>query len=242
MKWYYKVWEGFLDVVFPRRCACCGKLTEDGVYICPDCHAALPNIDPSACRICGYPGKSCECKRRNFLFNGFCAPFYNKGVAKDGVYRLKFKGDAQNKDFFAQCMANRVLECFGSVPFDAVCYVPATKKECRGREYYSPRLLAAAVARQLELPLQGRLLYKVRENLRQHDLEFAERVKNVQNAFAAHPEARGKVILLIDDIRTTGATLNECAKQLLLQGAKAVFCSTALLTEKTSCKPKKTVL
>lgn len=85
----------------------------------------------------------------------------------------------------------------------------------------------------MQVPFNGRILKKVSApKAAQHTLSFAERMRNVQDMYAAKGDLTGKTVLLVDDIRTTAATLNACTKQLLLAGADEVYCAAALLTEK----------
>ena len=108
--------------------------------------------------------------------------------------------------------------CLGNV--DVLVPVPSGRGERRSRGYDVPLMLARALGRELGLPVM-QALGKIRETPRQMALSGGERRKNLQNAFSARPDAplEGKRILLVDDVLTTGSTLNECAKALRAAGA-----------------------
>ena len=129
-------------------------------------------------------------------------------------------------------MAECVAFEFGDVKFDVITCVPQTKKKRRKRGYNQSALLAKQISHELSVPFNELLLFKTRETADQHDLRGKDRLKNLKNAFAAENEdaVKDKTILLCDDIKTTGATLNECRKTLLKAGAKAVCCATIAVT------------
>ena len=128
-------------------------------------------------------------------------------------------------------MAQRVRAVFPDVSFDAVCFVPMSRKRRRSVELNHSELLARAAAKELGVKLCKNMLMSIKNTETQHKLDFPARVKNVTGAYRASERAAGKRILLVDDIMTTGATLNECAKQLMLAGAEYVYCAAALVTE-----------
>ena len=123
-------------------------------------------------------------------------------------------------------MAALAKQIYGNNAFDFIACIPLTKKGKRERGYNQSELIAKEIAKQLCLPFYSTILVKLFDNRPQHKLPAAERTGNVAGVFeCTEPElAEGKKILLIDDIKTTGATLNECAKILLLNGAQEVAC------------------
>ncbi len=233
MKILSKLWEH----LFPQRCPCCGELN-DGGNPCDTCSDKIIDqlIVGRVCRYCGHEKHNCQCKKYHYLFEGVCAPYYNRGTAQDGVYMLKFQNAPYAADYFGQQMAETVLKRFQKVKFDAVCIVPSTRKALKEKRYDYVELLAKAMAKELKLPLDKRMLKKIRDTKKQHKLKHDERQSNVKGAYKATKRLDGKTILLVDDIKTTGYTLSECAKQLRLMGAEKVYCVTALLTLNISCK------
>ncbi|HEY3196927.1 MAG TPA: phosphoribosyltransferase family protein [Nitrospirales bacterium] len=110
-------------------------------------------------------------------------------------------------------------------PVDLVLAVPLHSKRLRAREFNQSLLLADHIAASLSLPLSLQHLRRIRATLPQTELHRAERAGNVRRAFAAQPcaELQGRTVLIIDDVFTTGATVNECAKALRRAGVKGVI-------------------
>ncbi len=240
MKYYIKKALSFLaDLVFVKRCPCCQEAISLDTDICRQCFNDLL-IPKNVCNICGEPKKECVCAKKRILYKGFTAPFYNLGSAKDGIYSYKFNANKYAASFFARQMVNRFKTIFPGLEVDLVVSVPKNRKK-RGEETQGKRsvkrfdhsgLLAKETALYLRVPYKNRALKKIRNNLAQHTLKYEERAKNVENAYRARLNFEGKCVLLVDDIKTTGSTLNECAKQLMLAGAEAVYCLTALASPK----------
>lgn len=219
-----------LCAVFPRRCVYCGEVIVPERRICADCETNLPRIAAPICPFCGHEKADCVCKQKKHKYKAICAPFYYEDAIVQAIHRLKF----ENKDFlaapFALDMAACVRRAYADVSFDTVTFVPFTKRQLRVREWNPSEALARELAEQLHLPLEA-LLVKLYETKTQHDLAAEARTGNVFGVFdVPDPHAvAGKTILLVDDIKTTGATLHECAKMLMLSDAKAVYaCSLAI--------------
>lgn len=216
----------------PKRCYCCGTIIDEDDCLCEYCGSKLKRMDPlKRCLYCGQTKKNCQCKRRVFHFNGCVSPFLNTGVAKKVMFHFKFREKPYYSDFFAKPMAFCVKNEFRDIDFDAVCFVPTTRAKFLKRGYNQSEILAKEIAEILSLPVIN--LLKCNKNGKsQHMLSERERYENVKNLYSAFRNAKNKTLLLVDDIKTTGATLDECSKQLLLSGANTVYCVTALITEK----------
>lgn len=218
------------EAFFPITCAACGEVTEGGEPLCNYCREMLRPFNPiKRCIRCGNEKPNCDCKYRVFHFDGLIAPFENKETAKFGVYAFKFGRKMSNADYFAKQMALCVKNEYRDINFDAVAFVPMHRLRFLKRGFNQSRVLAEKIADILNLPLEDALLC-LKNGKRQHKLFGKERFKNVKGIYKAKPNVKGKMILLIDDIKTTGATLDECAKQLYIGGAEGVYCVTALIT------------
>ncbi len=221
-----------LCAVFPRRCVYCGAVIRPERLLCENCVQNLPRIVPPLCLLCGHEKADCTCKQKKHPYKGICAPFYYEGAIEKAIDRFKF----QNKDFLAQPyarnMAAAVRREYADIQFDAVTFVPFTKKQMRTRAFNPSEVLARRLADELQLPCET-LLEKLFETETQHLLKSSERTGNVFGVFETVKDANvsGKTVLLVDDIKTTGATLSECAKMLHLSGAKAVYCCTFAVTK-----------
>ncbi len=232
-----KAFNKILEFVFPARCPCCGVLN-DGGALCDECGADIveQQLVGKVCRYCGHEKHNCQCSKYHYLFEGACSPYYNRDTAKEGVYMLKFRNAPYAADFFGKQMAETVKKRFSKVEFDAVCIVPSTRRSLSERKYDYVELLAKAMNKHLKLSLDQKLLKKIRNTEKQHTLTHDKRQSNVKGAYKATKRLDGKTVLLVDDIKTTGYTLNECAKQLRMAGAERVYCVTALQTLNNSCK------
>ncbi len=218
---------------FPNKCIACGDIIEDGEYCCDYCFEMLPNVDTAKfCTRCGSKKKDCQCNQKIFHFNGITAPFYNDGTAQKGFYKFKFSHKKENSKFFAERMALAVRNCYGDILFDSVAFVPLSIKRRFKRGFNQSEVLARQLSEILNLPLYENLLYCKRKKSHQYKLKPDERFKNVSGIYFCKQRVDSKNILLVDDIKTTGATLNECAKQLILNGANSVYCVTGLITER----------
>ena len=127
-------------------------------------------------------------------------------------------------------MALAVKTVYADVKFDAVTYVPLTLRKFLKRGFNQSEVLTRQISKFLDLKILDKLIYCKKSKISQHDLKNSkDRFRNVQGLYGCKHKVKGN-ILLIDDIKTTGATLNECAKQLILSGADKVYCVTGLIT------------
>ncbi len=228
--------------LFPNTCICCGQIIDEEEYLCEYCSEMAQSVDfTKTCRRCGLPKKECVCSKRVFHFSGSVAPFYNTGVIQKAMYAFKFGHKDYISKFFAQRMAITVKGCFSEVDFDVITFVPMALNKKLKRGYNQAELLAKDISKLLNVPLCSDVLLSAKNKTVQHKLGFDERFKNVKGKFLANKDRslNGKTVLLVDDIKTTGATLDECSKQLLLLGADEVYCIAGLITAKNKKKEGK---
>lgn len=220
------LWKQLLAFLLPKRCPCCDRVIPTAYAICEDCGAHLSRIPPPLCPYCGQHKKGCGCPKRRFAFDKVAAPFYYETAARDGVLRLKRYDDPDAVDFFAEQMQTVVQREYGRERIDALTYVPMTKRALRAREYNQSEVLAEALGKRLGLPVRATLT-KLYETPPQKELDLHARSGNVLGVFdVTDPTVRGKTVLLVDDVMTTGATLHECAKMLKIAGARRVLAAT----------------
>ncbi len=234
------LFSNIISFVFPPRCPCCNEINHNGLP-CDECAVELKKCEnlKNACRYCGLDKSCCQCSKYHYLFEGVASPFKNKGVAQEGVYGMKYHSMFHAARYFGVKLAECFAERFKNVNIDFVCIVPTHKSRLRKISYDYVELLAKTVAHKLGLPFRPKTLKKIKVTESQHLLPIDKRQANVKGAFLCKDDLHGKTILLIDDIKTTGYTLNECSKQLRMCGAEKVYCATALITEhKKSLKEK----
>ena len=228
-----KIKSYLLHPFFPNHCIACGKVLDYDKNICPVCDAYIERFPKEKrCLSCGFEQKRCHCRHAVYRFSSVIAPFYNKGVAKCGFYRYKLANRQGNAQFFAEAMLKSVKEEYGNIKFDGVVCVPASKKRMSKFGYSPPEQLAHYIAKQLGIPFFKKALKHRNSSSKQHTLSRAERFAAVRGEYERKIPLNNKTVLLVDDIMTTGATLDECAKQLLLSGAEQVRCVTALITDR----------
>lgn len=227
-----------LHVFLPRVCFSCGcDLRWDSTaFLCPSCQAGLTLPGPLICKRCGVTLKSggahcyhcrgsksrqyqCAVIRSACNFNQF-----SRGL----IHALKYQGI----DYVAPYMGGLMAQCFSKFDelqgVNLVIPVPLFKKRKNKRGYNQSELLARVLARQLGLKLDTTSLIRVRDTVSQTKLGRQERISNMQDAFKVKQTAdvRGKNVLLVDDVATTGATLEGCARALRKAGAKRVVAYT----------------
>lgn len=225
-----------LNVFFPRTCASCGgDVPADGSHaVCDGCWAALPRWQGLACVVCGLPlpdgGARCrDCRRRRRAFRFLRSAGVYEGGLQRLVRRFKFGGRQDLSRPLGRLLADRWRDEPGLGPVDLVLPVPLHWFRERKRGYNQALVLARDFGRKTGLPVRGDVLARERATRPQTDLGRDERRENVEGAFRVRrPEAvKGKTVLLVDDVCTTGATIEACARALKEAGARRVGALTA---------------
>ncbi len=224
--------DGLLDLVFPRRCVQCGAA---GGWLCEPCASDLRPLPAQHCPRCGAPGpwaapgrrngarRRCpECGGRELAFRSAAAAFTYEGPAKALVTTCKFRALRS----LADDMVGRALPAFAAAPaVDLVTWVPGHRDHQLERGFNQAELLGRGFARRAGLPYAP-LLRRVRHGARQSGLDRAGRAANVRDAFALRQEENRvlrklKRVMIVDDIYTTGETLDHCAQVLAHAGLEA---------------------
>lgn len=228
------VWRRGLDALFPPRCAGCGAF---GEFLCPTCLAAMPRAQPPRCPACWMPvlspakrpggGDLCRrCRRHPPAFEAARCPFVYETAARTAVHALKYEGVSAIGGAMAREMAG-CLEEWGP-PAAAVVPVPLTGARRRSRGYNQSQALARELSKLTGLTLVGGLLQRRKAAPPQaRAADESARRANVAEAFAARPGAESAgPLLLVDDVMTSGATLDACARALRAAGHGPIFALT----------------
>jgi len=212
-----------LDLVFPRWCVGCGR---EGSFICPDCAAQLPEIEPPLCRRCGYPiaeGSHCpECRDWPPHLDSVRSPYRFESVIRTAIHQLKYRNLKALSDELAGLLYRYLI--VNPIAVDVVVAVPIHPQRLRERGYNQCHLLARGLSKITDWPLSENSLIRTNSSESQTKTSDArQRWANVADAFCAQPDDfREQSVLLIDDVITSGATLNACAAAIKSAGALSV--------------------
>jgi len=223
------------DLLFPRRCPVCDRPVRPfGALICPECERQLHRISADVCPKCGREvfgrrARLCpDCAGAGHLYDRGCAVFTYRSAAA-ALYRFKYQHRAEYAQYFGLRMAQRMEEVF-DLPYllrkrAVIIPVPASADRVKERGYDQAVLLARTISQLTGLPVAENVLIRTRSTAAMKNIRGRERYKNLKNAFIVHGnDVRFRVIMLIDDIYTTGSTLDACAAALRRAGASAVYC------------------
>ena len=207
-----------LDLLLPRRCAVCLVL---GEIVCAACSARFVRLCPPLCDRCGSPGawpvrRCVECSGRRLGFASARAAILYDAPARAFVLAWKERG---RRDL-SRLAARLVTEVVARPGADALTFVPGDSERVLKRGHAPPERLAHELAAVWELPV-GPLLRRARHVPQQRGLPLADRRRNVAGAFVATTESP-RAVALVDDVYTTGSTVNACAGALRRAGATRV--------------------
>lgn len=221
--------EAVKEVIAPveGRCVNCGKDEFDGLGFCSDCLKDVHFNNGKTCKRCGVGIDGDEdfcgnCAFEKVYFDKSYAVFDYDGAVQHAIWQMKFRGKGRSAKIFAKYLVYYAVK--HNLVFDAVCYPPMSKKSLRRRFYNHSGLLARYFCDIMDCSeLYCDALVKVKETERQEQLNKQDRKENLIGAYKINADIKGKRVLVIDDVKTTGATLNECAKVLKRAGAVEVI-------------------
>ncbi len=225
-----------LNLFFPAFCLGCRR---EGTYLCPDCKATLEISEYTYCLCNKHPlrltpdaqnAKCNRCKDKKLAGLYFALPYTEKFLTKRLIHQFKYKPYLKD---LAKSLADILVTHFvvtknntdavwaGSV----LVPVPLQKKKLKSRGYNQAEVLANELSRALQVPVAAHNLVKIKETLPQMKLSAKKRQENLQGAFLVKnpKELEGKKIFLVDDVYTTGSTMEECTRVLRQAGASQIW-------------------
>ncbi len=206
-----KLKEAIIDTFFPVRCPYCNKVIDREDYACVDCKKLFPKSSNS-----------------KYAFGNYIcsAPFYYEGIFSKAVKTFKFGNCGGYAKQLSFMVVQSVHEIHKEINFDIITCVPMHKDDLKKRGYNQAELLARECAKIMNIPYVD-TLEKHKKNKIQHSIKAYERAKNVKGVYKLTQKdiVKGKNILIIDDIITTGHTLGECARILTKGKCKSVKCA-----------------
>lgn len=228
----YRGWkETLAGFIFPRRCPVCGGIVlPRGELICPGCVKKLSPVRQPVCMTCGKQleggmAEQCgDCMRHPKSFRRNFALLNYNDAARYSMAAVKYRNKREYLDFYGRAVCSRFGRQILRISPDVLVPVPIHSSRMRSRGYNQAELLAGRVGEQLGIPVCPGALRRLKKTLPQKELDPAQRLKNLQQAFAAGQLPEGvKTAMLVDDIYTTGSTLEACARILLSMGVKEVY-------------------
>lgn len=228
----------FFKYLTANRCQLCGEVIELDEKLCPEC-AGLKKISSQRCELCGGAADDCSCKKKKREFSKIYAPYYYRGCITRAVYNFKMN----DMPFLSHRFAREMYDCLKEADkdfdkgYDYITFVPLSKRRQLRRGYNQSELLAKDLALLINTR-EASMLKKLRDTGIQHHKTASQRAAAVFGSYDVVKDFKysleGKRILLVDDVKTTGSTLNECAKMLKIYGASEVCCVVFAVS-----KPKK---
>jgi len=230
-----------VDLLFPPRCVACHRL---GAWLCPDCQARIEVIRPPVCRRCGLPleesaplpsasprhasGAGAHCREGPREFDGLLAYAFHTGPLRQAIHALKYE-DLRS---LAAPLGKLMAEGWNTLAprnydMDVIVPVPLHSSRQRERGYNQATLLARELGTRLQRPVVEDVLIRVRATAPQVGLNVQERRANVHGAFqCVNARLAGQRVLLVDDVCTTGATLEAACAALRKEGVSSVWAYT----------------
>ena len=218
-----------LNLLFPRRCPICDEPVRSGEGLaCTTCLSHVAYLADPTCLKCGKKIKDdsefCEdCAGRSHYFDRGMALFEYKCIA-DAVFRFKYQGRQEYAEFFGTEISNKLGADILALKPDCFIPVPIHKKRLRNRGYNQATELAKVISRHLQIPMDDKLISRVQETAPLKNLNLKERQNNLKKAFKIiSNDVKLKRVIIIDDIFTTGSTIDAMAEELRLVGVSKIY-------------------
>jgi competence protein ComFC len=230
-----RLWEAFLGLFYAEVCEACDaqRATASEGYVCPGCRAEVKLIEPPFCQRCGsiFPGEitstfQCgNCRNLELEFSYARAVATADGVLLDILHRYKYENALWVEPFVTKLFVDVAGPNVKTGNWDMIVPVPLHPRRQKEREFNQAEVLGRALTRATDIRLETSLLQRTIDTRSQTRLPRAQRSKNVRDAFrfrGQKGELAGKRIIVVDDVLTTGATTNACARLLRQNGAEEV--------------------
>lgn len=222
--------EELISFVFPRRCPVCDEILFTGSYICEDCRRKISFMKEPVCKRCGKTLEQerqeycSDCMRKKHYFVQGKAVFEYQEEMKKSMYRFKYSNKREYADYYGLEAVRLYGAWIKRREIEAIVPVPMYIWKKRRRGYNQAEVFANRLGQLLQLPVECNLVKRIRNTRPQKELNDVGRKENLKKAFKIVPNiVKYKKILLIDDIYTTGCTIDAVAEVLLKAGVKEVY-------------------
>ena len=222
--------EWLLDLIYPRRCPMCDCiLGKSGMYICSACTAKAELVKGAYCMKCGKQVSNeqeyCrDCMVYPHRFDSGRVLFVYDGVLKKSIYRFKYAGRKEYAEAYAYFAERELGDFIRKAAPDAFVPVPLHRQRFRKRGYNQAELFARALGKRMGIPVKGKIIKRTKNTLPQKELDLTARQNNLKKAFKlCRNDVKLNTIIIIDDIYTTGSTIDAVAAQLRRAGVKKIY-------------------
>lgn len=226
---FRKIGNFLLQLLFPLRCPVCDRIVPTfGEKICLECMKIPVVIGADRCEKCGKKlmtrQKLCkDCRQREHFFIRGRSLYEYQSIA-DGVYRFKYGGRKEYADFFGREIALYLGEFINNTAPDALVPIPLHKRRLKARGYNQAAVLAKAIGRYSKIPVEEHFLVRVKNTRPLKAQNPKERQNNLKKAFIiGQNDVKLETIIIIDDIYTTGSTIDEAAQVCMQAGVKNIY-------------------
>ena len=232
MKTFRKIIEFVLSAIFPDRCSVCDEVVETDSLLCDKCRSLIFPIVAPLCHKCGVSLGEHDDKKCREISASVIAAYYYRGSVRNLIIDFKETKSRKYFRFFELAFYEKIATEYADEDFDIAVCVPSSEK---GKTTSS--IIAGYTAEKFLLDFDKDVLEKYRETEKQHKLSMEERFVNLENSIRVRngmeEVVKNKRILLCDDVKTTGTTLNECVKALYNAGAMSVCCACLAVSDYT---------
>ncbi|MBA4384156.1 MAG: hypothetical protein C0410_05420 [Anaerolinea sp.] len=214
-----------MDWLYPPRCCNCDRR---GFILCEACYAEIEPLHGKLCQKCGYPifnkDRLCEdCRLAPLPYTQMLSWASYSGPVQKAIHSLKYKQNLAVGSMLAKPLVDLVKKSGWQI--DLVVPIPLSRSRLRSRGYNQAALISHQLAAQLNIQHSSNAVKRIRNTSTQIEMDVNKRFTNLLDAFYANPATlKKRNILVIDDVITTGATMQNCAKALLDAGAENIYC------------------
>jgi ComF family protein len=230
------LFQAIFDIIYPVRCPVCGDIViPKGTKICSHCEKKLQLITQPRCKKCSKPIEDdqkeycSDCERKNYHFDHGYSLWVYDSIMKKSISDFKYHHKKEYANYYIEKIVEGYKDNISRLAPDALVPVPIHISKYRERGYNQAEILAYGISKELDLPVISNLLVRNKKTLPQKQLSDKERLKNLKEAFILNDKVLDdypkelKRVLLVDDIYTTGSTIEACANVLIKNGIENIY-------------------
>ena len=225
----FKLYEIIIDAIYPRRCPVCDRPCKPGTRICVECERTLVHTKGALCLKCGKKlldeaDEYCnDCRDNKHIYKAGRSLYEYNSINKS-LYRFKYSNRAEYGDYYGNQLACKFGEVIKNWGIEMIVPVPLHKTRMKKRGYNQAGILAKKMAAELKLPYCEDLLIRIRKTKPMKELDAGERQINLKNAFiVGYNDVKLNRVLIVDDIYTTGSTIDAVAEAMIKEGVSEVY-------------------